>query len=282
MENKKSNVFLALFLSLLTALLGAGVFGVVYGFGYYIYLLALVEIIFSVKVFLKFIQNKKKALFGAILWSVILTLVLNVVAIVVCEAIFVAKELNVSFIESLKAVLESCKTDSEVQAYMLKRIIEIAAMIIIGGILYAIAFAISSKKAKKDKIKNETPNQQFVQPQAVEQPNVKPAENLVKTKLIETKETSQPVVTKEVPQTNKAENINEIYVSLYIKCKNAIKAYTTDKEAFKRAGNEIKEKVSTLTPKTKQELISYIKNQSNNADKTSIKINQILIKLMEK
>ena len=67
-----------------------------------------------------------------------------------------------------------------------------------------------------------------------------------------------------------------------IKCKNAIKAYTTDKEAFKKAGNKIKEKVSTLTPKTKQELISYIKNQSNNADKTSIKINQILIKLMEK
>ena len=94
---KKTNIFLALFLSLLTAILGAGVFGLIYGLGYYIYILSAVQIYFTCVVFLKFIQNIRwwKVLI-AIIWSTIISFALSVLAICVCEAIFIANEFKYS------------------------------------------------------------------------------------------------------------------------------------------------------------------------------------------
>ena len=79
---KKTNIFLALFLSLLTAILGAGIFGLIYGFGYYIYLLSAFQIYLTCVVFLKFIKKIRWwHVLIALIWGTILSFVLSMLAI---------------------------------------------------------------------------------------------------------------------------------------------------------------------------------------------------------
>ena len=147
---KKTNIFLALFLSLLTSLLGAGVFGLIYGYGYYIYILSAFQIYLTCVVFLNFIKKIRWwHVLIAIIWSTILSFAFSMLAILVCESIFIATEFNYSFADSAKLLFELCKTDTNVQKIMLDRIIDIVAMMIIGGIIISLVVIISNKRHKK-------------------------------------------------------------------------------------------------------------------------------------
>lgn len=154
-EGKKSRVLPALLLSLLTALAGGAVFGLIYGLGYYVYLLAAAEISLAVSVFLKFMKKANgKTITLSIVWCVLWTFIFNILSVVICESIWVAKEVGCSIFDAYKVVLELWKTDAEVQSYMNTRVLQIACMILIGGIVYGISALVSAKKMKRETANN--------------------------------------------------------------------------------------------------------------------------------
>ena len=148
-KTNKSNIGLALLLSLLTALAGGALFGVIYGLGYYVYLLAILEIVWSCAIFLKFKTGKAGTIVCAILWSVFWTIISNFAAVLICEAIFIASEYSLSFSESFFLLTELWKTDVEIQAYLTARLFQSIGMIVLGGIIYGISFAVNLKRNKK-------------------------------------------------------------------------------------------------------------------------------------
>ena len=235
--NKKSNLFLALVLSLLTALGGAVVFGLVYAIGFYIYFLAIGEIILAYTVFFKKYKNINwKTITFAVIWTVVWTFIFNIFAILVCEAIWIAEEFNVSFSVSFNVLVELWETDPSIRGYMNKRVFEVLAMTILGGIIYGTSYIIQYKKKSKHN------KSQSVQPISTSN--------------------QQSNTTNEIKNHE-----NELYYSIINPCKSAIEIFTQDKnkEKFKSKILDIKTKlINPLTDNDKETIknICY-KNLSN-------------------
>lgn len=263
-EKKKSNIFLALILSMLTALAGGILFGIIYGIGYYIYLLALGEIILATGVYFKFAQKTKwfHTTF-AIVWCVVWTFVFNVFAVVVCEALFITKDFGITFIESYKTVINLWQTNAEIKAYMNARVAQIAGMILLGGIVFSIYYAVGVAKAKKAR-KND--------PEQIEN---QPVEN----KKVET------VVEQKAVSENKS-NAENIYSTALNDCKTAILNYakSKDQDAFKLEVKEIKAKhLSTLDAETKESISTLINTALSKEDINNLtkKANETLLKIIK-
>ena len=276
--SKKNNILLALLLSMLTALGGGVLFGIIYGIGYYIYLLALGEIILACNIFFKFYAKVNwKTITLAIVWSVVWTFIFNFFAIIVCEAIWVANEANCSFSDAYKIVIELWKTNAEIKAYMNKRMLQVAGMILLGGIVYGAYFIANIVKAKKNNqsaSNNETQTNNQTQITNIQKP-----ENMVKPEQqnAEINETK-----KDFPTLSKAE---ETYNLLIVECKNAILKFVKDKnqEAFKTTLKELKlQKISSLSAKEKEEIATMANNmlKVENISEINKKSNETLIKLL--
>ena len=152
MESKKNNIFLALLLSLLTALAGGVLFGLIYHLGYYIYFLAVIEIVLTCTVFFKFKKGENAGIIIlAIIWSVVWTFIFNFLSIIISESILIAQEYGLTFIQGYTVLVELWKIEPEVSSYMSLRMIQIIAMIILGGIVYGISYLINYSRAKKYK-----------------------------------------------------------------------------------------------------------------------------------
>lgn len=246
--NKKSNILLALVLSLLTALAGAVVFGLVYAFGFYIYFLAIGEIILAYTVFFKKYKNINwKTITFAVIWTVVWTFIFNIFAILVCEAYWIAKEFSVSFSTAFNLLVDLWGKDISIKAYMNKRVFEVLAMTILGGIIYGTSYLIQYRKRAK-----------FNQTQSV-QPISRTTQNA-------------PVIS-EMKTTE-----NDIYVSLITHCKNAIETFTKDKnkENFKKEVINIKTNyIISLTDNEKETIKNICYKNLNNENISTTEKNAI-------
>ena len=146
-ENKQSNILLAFLMSTLTALAGSVVFGLIYAIGYYIYILAIAEVFLALGIFLKFYNKNKKIVIIASIWCISCTFLFNVVAILVSESYFIAKDFSCSLLEAFKLLIELWKIDSSVQSYMNKRMLEVLVMLVLGGVV--IGLILLSKKTRQ-------------------------------------------------------------------------------------------------------------------------------------
>lgn len=240
--NTKSNIFLALFLSFLTAIAGALVFGFIYAIGYYVYFLAIGEIILACVVFLKFCQKPNwKTITFAIIWSLAWTFLFNVLAIVVCESYFVASEYNVSFQDSLNTIIKAWKTDAEIKSYMNTRVGQVAGMIALGGFVYGIYFISQIKRNKK----TQTANQINLQ-----NANVNIVSNPTKNSF-------------ELPKTKESPAI-QTYNTVMNELKKSIAKFAQDKnqEALKLQIMNVKQKlIAPLATNEKQEIVLHTLEQ---------------------
>ena len=264
-QKKKSNIFLAFLLSMLTALAGGILFGIIYGIGYYVYILAIGEIILATGVYLKFAPKTNwQNITLAIIWCVIWTFIFNLLAVVICEALFIAKELGVNFADAYKTVMELWKTDAEVKSYMNKRILEISGMILIGGIVYGIFFIVNISKAKK------ASNNQPTSEVSIQTNNL--TEN--KPQQISNNQPSTP------------QSTQQLYLEIYEECKASLLKYAKnkDQETFKLEIKEIKAKhISSLDSETKQNLTIMINKVSLKEDLPTAakKTNELLLKMIK-
>ena len=241
-ETKKSNIFLALLLSLLTAFAGSLLFGLIYMLGYYIYLLSAAIIILSSAVFLKFCKNNKKNLFFSLLWGTIWTFAFNVLLIVVCEGIVLASTYNVSFEIGFKAVIELWKTNPEFQVFMNARLIEVGALILFGGIVYGILYLVRNRKKKSN-------------------PDQTPSQKETKHK---TSNKNNPTQKKGTSANTPKNQIIEKYDFILSLCKESVKKFSQNKDAeeFKQAVVNIKDNhLGKLTAIEKQTIFLLAVNQ---------------------
>ena len=252
---KKTNMFLALFLSLLTALLGAGVFGLVYGLGYYIYLLSAFQIYLTCVVFLKFVKNIRWwHVLIALIWSTILSFVFSMLAICVCEAIFISKDFNYSFVDSFNLLLDLWKTDADVKALMMDRMTQILAMILIGGAIIGLVVIISTKRQKK----------LIMQATEISVSSKQPTKKVKKSK----------------------NNILEgVYSAIYTDMQSTFNnfAKTKDNETFKADLKNVvlKYKLNNLQEPTKTELTKLINKKLEKAVGIDKKINETILKFIK-
>lgn len=278
MENsKKPNLFLALLLSLLASLAGAIVFGLIYAVGYYVYLLAIAEIILACKVFNKFYPKKHWfPITFSIIWNLLLSFAFNVMSIVLCETFFLMKELNnATFAESLKLIIDSWKSVSEVTTYMNTRVIQVAAMIIIGGIVYGVYCLIHNKKNKQE-------------PQPLPyKTQIQELKETVKNIEHQSQQASTPqsaIVNENVEtENNSTKAIN--YYFIIEKIREALKVYFLDKDQEKLglSMKKIKQEyVSQLSISEKQNVVLTAIEQQNNASlpKTEKKAIELLLKMI--
>ena len=287
-KTKKTNIFLALLLSFLTSLLGAVVFGVVYALGYYIYLLAILEIVISCKVFLKFCSKKNfTSIFFALIWTILLVFIFNVASILVCETFFLMKDYpNESFINVFKLLLESWKDVEKVRTFINTRVIEVAAMIVVGGIVYGLASLIHNKKNRKSpQIK---PFQSEINKLKHSANEIKNNENLSysPTQQKQTEEKKEDKIIEDKSQSNTSSETKAInYYYIIEKCREALKVYTADKDMEKltESMNNIKRiYVSSLSIPEKQSVVAKAVEQQNNPNLPKIerKAIEILLKMI--
>jgi len=251
---KKTNIFLALFLSLLTAILGAGIFGLIYGFGYYIYLLSAFQIYLTCVVFLKFIKKIRWwHVLIALIWGTILSFVLSMLAVCVCEAIFISKDFSYPFVDSFKLLLELWKTDADVQAIMLDRMTQILAMILIGGAIIGIVVIISTKRQKR--------------------------------LIAQSAETQAPIKQSKKVKAEKNNILDGVYFAIYTYMKSAFDnfANTKDNETFKVDLKNIvlKYKLNNLQEPTKTELTKLINKNLEKSVGIDKKINETILKFIK-
>ena len=249
MESKKNNIFLALLLSLLTALAGGVLFGLIYHLGYYIYFLAVIEIVLTCTVFFKFKKAENAGIIIlAIIWSVVWTFIFNFLSIIISESILIAQEYGLTFIQGYTVLVELWKIEPEVSSYMNLRMIQIIAMIILGGIVYGISYLVNYSRAKKYKKNTEI----FLQ-----NTNSGNAETYQPS----TYTPYQPTTTQTTPkQSIDAEELKATYFKIFEDCKKAFNIYLEDKNK-----NAFKEKLSYIE-------ISYL-NKLSDEEKNIIKIN---------
>ena len=262
-QQKRSNIFIALLLSFLTALAGGILFGIIYGLGYYIYLLALVEIVLAVSMYLNFAERKCQAVVTATIWSMIWTFLFNILAVGICEALFLAIDFGMSFTDALNTVVELWKTNAEVRTYVNNRIFEIFDTIIIGGIVYGIYFIAKFSKEKKANKQNEKVQHRT-------QANI-----IDKT----TKTTTSVEVSNHLDAT-------QIYLEAYKDCRSAIIRYTKSKDlkSFTETLKKIKTKHNAnIDNETKQEIIELISKISSKDDLSALakKTNETLLKIFK-
>jgi len=252
---KKTNIFLALFLSLLTAILGAGVFGLVYGFGCYIYLLSAFQIYLTCVVFLKFIKNIRWwHVVIALIWSTILSFVFSVLAVCVCEAIFISKDFSYLFVDSFKLWLDLWKTDADVQAIMMEIMTQILAMILLGGVVIGVSIVASTKMRKKS------------------------LSQTTETRII----TKQPSKKKTRNQKNILEGV---YSAIHTDMHLAFDKFTKskDNETFKVDLKNVvlKYKLNNLQEPTKTELTKLINKKLEKSTGIDKKINETILKFIK-
>lgn len=278
-SKKKPNMLLALLLSLLTSLAGGAVFGLIYGIGYYIYFLAAAEIALAVGVFVNFMKNANgKTITLAIIWCVIWTFIFNILSVVICEAIFVSKEFGISFIESYRVIMELWKTDSEIKSYMNTRVFQIAAMIILGGIVYGVYAIINRKRAQK--------NMQYVD-NAASNAQIPSDQNTINQ--TDSKLTHKPNSTKNPSNISNQilTKAKEIYIVAFNDCKVALENYQEDQnhDKLKVATNAIKDKHFREMDENVREYVIIIINKFLAKD-TLLDIdkntNETLLKLINK
>lgn len=261
METKRNNIFLALLMCFLVCLGGGAVFGLVYHIGYYIYLLSAGIIVLACTVYFKFADKEKKYnIVIAILVSIFLSIVFEMLGIFIVECLDIAGAYDIPFNDSFLVLVDLWKTNSEVATYMNTRVFEVVAMIVIGGGVYLLIHLLNRRKARKQLEQNAIETE--LQSENVE--NVK-EENKVNT-------------------SSKTVSVAIVYNNLFSKCTEAYKNYaqTKNQEEFKQALAEMKKSI-VLTDETKQELIKLIEeNSKNQTSKQDIAVNKILLKLLNK
>lgn len=273
MENKKGNILLALLMSMLAALGGGIFFGLIYFVGYYIYLLPAAAIVLACGVFFKFYKNVNwKTMTLAIIWSVVWTFIFNIFAVLIVEAIWIAKEYSTSFSVSYSLLIELWKTEPEIKSYMNARMLQIAGMILLGGVLYGTLYTVNYFKAKKAK-------------KAMDNNNVSTptANNEILTKQVKQTEDIKTEETTKEPIKTTAE---VVYSSALNECRNAILKLmqTKDQETFKKEVKEIQTKyISKLSIPDKDCLIMIINSEVNKESLSSLdkKANQTLLKIIK-
>ena len=124
-------------------------------------------------------------------------------AVCVCEAIFISKDFSYPFVDSFKLLLELWKTDADVKAIMLDRMTQILAMILIGGAIIGIVVIISTKRQKK--------------------------------LIAQSAETQAPIKQSKKVKAEKNSILDGVYVAIYTDMKSAFDnfANTKDNETFK-------------------------------------------------
>lgn len=202
MKVQKNNIVLALLLSLITTIGGAVLFGLIYYIGYYIYYLTAAEIILACAVFFKFKEPKNwKIILLSILWGFVWSFVFNALAVIICEAIMISKEFTMSFADSYYALIELWKLEPEVTTYMNTRMIQIAAIMFISGLLFGTMYIVKlSKQIKLNKEQNAKIETSTYYTQIQEQPTQ--------------------------PNPNK---LKEIYLNMLEACKSTYLIYLKDK-----------------------------------------------------
>ena len=150
MKQTKSNTFIALLLSALAAFAGGIIFGLIYLAGYYVYFLAILEIIFSCTIFFKFKEAKNwKVVLLSVLWSLIWCIAFNFIAVVLCETLALANEFNLTFKQSFVYLIELWKISPDVASYMNLRMFQILGMILLGSLVYGGTYIFTIIKTKK-------------------------------------------------------------------------------------------------------------------------------------
>ena len=262
---KKGNILLALLLSLLTALAGGAVFGLIYGIGYYIYLLAAAEIALAVAVFIKILKvSNGKTMTLAIIWCVLWTFIFNIVAVVLCESIWVAKELGCSLFDAYKVVLDLWKTDATIQTYMNSRVMQIAGMIILGGVVYGVSAIINNKKSKKTTINTTEPQT--------------PTQNKQLTR-------TAPVLNSTNISDQIVKQAKDLYVSSFNDCKEALEKFEKDQnqETLDKTKFLIQQRhLADINENVREHLIIIINKFLAKEDLSQIdrKVNLALLKML--
>ena len=257
MENKKSNVGLALLLSFLTTLVGSMVFGLVYAIGYYIYFLAVAEIMLACNVFLKKSKANKKNIALAIIWTVVWTFIFNLLAIIICEIYWIASEFNINFSSAFKTLIDAWKVNPELKSYMNTRVLQVAGMIVLGCAIYGTYYIIQLNKNLKH--------------------NHTVENNVQTTNTSSTEQTKSEIINKDINSEKQHLLISD--------CKKALLNYSKDanNETLKNEITKIKENhISHMSEDEKQKLIEQLSNKQKeeNLSKLEEKAIKMLLKIL--
>lgn len=268
-QNRKKNILLALAFSLLTALGGSVIFGIIYGIGFYIYLLAAAEIYVACIVYFKHIEKTTWwHILISVVWSLFWTVVFNVLAVCVCESIVISNTFDLSFFESFEFLITLWQTDADINIYMSQRVGEIVGMIFLGGIIYITSLIV--KKVSNKKRGNTQQTQNTTQIAETTKPEIEQ---------IKSEQT--------VEHTEYNAILDSLYPAIFKDVETAIEEYslTKNQEILKTSLKEIltKYNLKNLEESEKTELLELINSQLANDKLTNLerKVNTTILKLIK-
>lgn len=150
MEEKKKNLntVKALIFSLLTSLGGAVVFGIVYGIGYYVFIIPILEVILAIYVYHKFAKYNWANIIISIIWCIGFVLLFNVLSIIVCETIFIATEYGLPFFTSLSMFFEMIGYSKDVADAFWETVFQASAITLFGAVIAGVYYGFNFVRNK--------------------------------------------------------------------------------------------------------------------------------------
>ena len=285
--NQKPNSFLAFLMCVLACLGGALLFGIIYYIGYYVYYVTALEIVFGVMAFLKFKKSTSKGNIAvAMILSTIFVILFNLVAVVFCDALFLANLESVPFSVALQAWIEALTTVPETKSYAIQRIIEIGGMALLGCVI-AIFIVVGNIKKQKQ-------HQQILDAQAQQNNMYSQSNNYYSSQETQNpfeapRQTQNPF---EAPQQSTATNsfatstapsatqAQDLFFNFYTECKVMVQNYTQNKDitTFKQNVNNLKHRTNELSDDIKAQVAQIIKSEQTklNLDEVERKTLEIL------
>ncbi len=250
--NTKNKLYISIPLCILACLAGAAFFGLIYGLGYYIYILPVLEVIIGVFAYLKFSKVNWLNTAISIILSCALVILFNIFAVIIAENVILSRELNISFGSAFSIFMNAVKTNATVKGAFYRIIGQSSAISILGAVIataYLIFVILKSKKEAK-------------MPKPTEQ-------------------TANNTPAKE----NKIEKEVNLLADIYTQVKNIVDEYEKNKDmlTFKQLVNEVKQnKINPLSASEKENLTheteTLLAKSNEKKQKTILQIIQKLLK----
>lgn len=231
----KSNIFIAILLCALTCLGGSILFGIIYGIGYYVFIIPVLEVFLGAIVYQKLTRKSAINITVAILLSTALVVAFNIIAIVICEISFVAQNFSMSFSKATDTFFYYVKHDAEVNSAFNSTITSASLFTLVGAVAASIDLIISYKKENK-----ELTNQGDV---VKEKPKTSTSKK-IEQKTSQKQKSNKPANNSK--QTNNSTNVvlieERLYNNLYNNVKQSLINLSQSKnpEVFKQEINNIK------------------------------------------
>ncbi|MBE5741604.1 MAG: hypothetical protein E7351_03675 [Clostridiales bacterium] len=248
---KSPNVAKSLIFSLLVCLVGAALFGVVYNFGYYAYIIPILQVMLAMTVYINHAKLSNKNITISAIWCIVWSIALNIISIIVAETIYIVNEFTTDFGTALMTLYDLYLNFADIRNAIHSTIITVSAITLIFGI---IAVANVLRTIKKNNI-----TMPINEPKPIKEKSTKP---------------------------HKSKDDTNVYLTLYSETKKTISAYIKDKDSdrFKASLKAISgQYIKPLDTKAKEDLknklsIALDKKDIASLDKKTLETLQKLVK----